>query len=45
MFRHSQDGELAVGVSLDNRLRVYDAVRGRECHVLPLVGYVSINPT
>lgn len=28
MFRHSQDGELAVGVSLDNRLRLYDAVRG-----------------
>jgi len=27
MFRHSQDGELAVGVSHDNRLRLYDAVR------------------
>lgn len=47
MFRHSQDGELAVGVSLDNRLRLYDAVRGLECLPVPFLCLRSaiINPT
>ena len=42
MFRLSRDGELAVGVSLDNRLRLYDAVGGMRASIYNAVPLAAV---